>query len=100
LTWFTRPSLTEYSRKLNVAAPPELNRLHVVSVGVIWLVVTQCLVAGGLLTSPLGVELPSVVRVTAPFPASGMLDVAETTVVPTTADVITTVQLAVVPPPA
>src|SRR5262245_13621654 len=57
------------------------------------------LLAAPLLSSLLGVELPSVVRVTEPSPASGMSEVADTTVVPVTADVITTLQLAVRPPP-
>src|SRR5437867_822876 len=43
--------------------------------------------------------VPFVVRVTEASPVSGMEEVAETTVVPVVAEVITTVQLAVEPPP-
>jgi hypothetical protein len=60
---------------------------------------TQIFWAGLLFTSPLGVVLPSVVRVTEPSPARGIFDVAEITLVPVTAEVMTTVQLAVRPPP-
>src|SRR5262245_62351885 len=56
---------------------------------------TQVLLAGPLL--PAG---PSVVRVTVPSLVSGMFDVADTTVVPVPADVITTVPHATAPPPA
>src|SRR5262249_39481573 len=72
----------------------------VAAAGVMWMFAsTHVLLAGLLLTRPLGVELPSVVRDTEPSPASGMSEVADTTVVPVTADVITTLQLAVRPPP-
>src|SRR5262245_63773084 len=64
-----------------------------------FLLFAHVLLAGPLLTRPLGVELPSVVRVTEPSPASGMSEVADTTVVPVAVDVITTLQLAVRPPP-
>ncbi len=63
--------------------------------GVIWMFAfAQTLLAGPLLPAD-----PLVVRVTEPSPASGMSEVAETTVVPVTADVITTVQLALAAPP-
>ena len=52
------------------------------------------LLAGALLPA-----VPSVVRVTEPSPVSGMEEVAETTVVPVVAEVMTTVQLAVAPAP-
>src|SRR5207247_7152894 len=52
------------------------------------------LLAGALLP-----PVPSVVRVTEPSPVSGMEEVAETMVVPVVAEVMTTVQLAVEPPP-
>src|SRR5947199_169598 len=52
-----------------------------------------------LLAVPLLPAVPFVVRVIEPSPVSGMEEVAETTVVPVAADVITTVQLAVAPPP-
>src|SRR3989442_14147057 len=52
-----------------------------------------------LLTGLLLPAVPSVVRVAEPAPVSGMEEVAETTVVPVVAEVITTVQLAVEPPP-
>jgi hypothetical protein len=68
--------------------------------GVIEIVASpHVLLAGPLLTSPLTVVVPFVVRGSV-TPPTTILDVAETTVVPTTADVITTLQLAVVPPPA
>src|SRR5439155_311761 len=51
----------------------------------------QVLLAGTLLLA-----VPSVVRVAEPAPVSGMEEVAETTVVPVVAEVMTTVQLAVV----
>ncbi len=56
--------------------------------------------AGGLLTRPLIVVLPSVVRESELSPSSPILDVAVTFVVPTVGDVMTTVQLDVVPPAA
>ena len=63
--------------------------------GVIWMFASaQVLLAGPLLAA-----VPSVVRVSE-LPATGMFDVAETTVVPCVAEVITTVQLAVAAPPA
>ncbi len=63
--------------------------------GVIWMFAfTQVLLAGLLLPAD-----PLVVRVTEPSPWSGMSEVAETTVVPVTADVITTKQLALALPP-
>src|SRR2546428_789556 len=52
-----------------------------------------------LLAGPLLPAVPLVVRVTEPSPVSGMEEVAETTVVPVLAEVMTTVQLAVAPPP-
>ena len=52
-----------------------------------------------LLAGPLLPAVPSVVRLTEPPPVSGMEEVAETTVVPVVAEVMTTVQLAVAPPP-
>src|SRR5439155_1202500 len=52
-----------------------------------------------LLAGPLLPAVPLVVRVTEPSPVSGMEEVAETTVVPVVAEVMTTVQLAVAPPP-
>src|SRR5439155_920329 len=55
---------------------------------------THVLLAGPLLPAVL-----SVVRATEPSPVSGMEEVAETTVVPVAAEVMTTVQLAVAPPP-
>src|SRR5207253_260354 len=55
---------------------------------------THVLLAGALLPAVL-----SVVRATEPSPVSGMEEVAETTVVPVVAEVMTTVQLAVEPPP-
>src|SRR5439155_1101828 len=55
---------------------------------------THVLLAGALLLA-----VPSVVRVAEPAPVSGMEEVAETTVVPVVAEVMTTVQLAVEPPP-
>ena len=55
---------------------------------------THVLLAGLLLPA-----VPSVVRVAEPAPVSGMEEVAETTVVPVVAEVMTTVQLAVAPPP-
>src|SRR5262245_14791524 len=64
--------------------------------GLIWMLAsTQVLLAGPLLPA-----VPSVVRVTVPSLVSGMFDVADTTVVPVTADVMVTVQLALAPPPA
>src|SRR5947208_2544427 len=48
-----------------------------------------------LLAVPLLPAVLSVVRATEPSPVSGMEEVAETTVVPVAADVMTTVQLAV-----
>src|SRR5207249_3895353 len=48
-----------------------------------------------LLAVPLLPAVPSVVRVAEPAPVSGMEEVAETTVVPVVAEVMTTVQLAV-----
>jgi len=53
-----------------------------------------------LLAGPLLPAVPLVVRVTEPLPVSGMSDVADTTVVPVAFDVMTTVQLALAPPPA
>src|SRR5437870_832284 len=50
-----------------------------------------------LLAGPLLPAVPSVVRGTEPLPVSGMEEVAETTVVPVVAEVMTTVQLAVAP---
>src|SRR5262245_27468746 len=68
----------------------------VAAAGVIWMFAsTQVLLAGPLLPA-----VPSVVRITAPSLVSGMFDVADTTVVPVTADVMVTVQLALAPPPA
>src|SRR5262245_53838934 len=56
--------------------------------GLIWMFAsTQVLVAGPLLPA-----VPSVVRITVPSLVSGMFDVADTTVVPVTADVMVTVQ--------
>src|SRR5947199_215967 len=48
-----------------------------------------------LLAGPLLPAVPFVVRVTEPASVSGMEEVAETTVVPVVAEVMTTVQLAV-----
>ena len=63
--------------------------------GVIWMFASaQALVAGLLLPAD-----PLVVR-DSELPATGMFEVAEIVVVPVTADVITTVQLAVAAPPA
>ena len=52
-----------------------------------------------LLAGPLLPAVPFVVRLTEPPPVSGMEEVAETTVVPVVEEVMTTVQLAVAPPP-
>src|SRR5438876_168233 len=52
-----------------------------------------------LLAGPLLPAVPFVVRVTEPASVSGMEEVAETTVVPVVAEEMTTVQLAVAPPP-
>src|SRR5947207_2359780 len=52
-----------------------------------------------LLAGALLLAVPSVVRATEPSSVSGMEEVAETTVVPVVAEVMTTVQLAVAPPP-
>ncbi len=54
----------------------------------------QVLLAGLLLPA-----VPLVVLVTDPSPTSGMFEVADMVVVPVPVEVITTVQLAVVPPP-
>src|SRR5439155_1133044 len=63
--------------------------------GAIWMFAsTQFISAGPLLPA-----VPSELRDGEPSPARGMLEVAETFVVPTVADVITTVQLALAPPP-
>src|SRR5438132_1502598 len=51
-----------------------------------------------LLAGPLLPAVPSVIRVIEPAPVSGMEEVAETTVVPPLAEVITTVQLPVEAP--
>src|SRR5262245_14791523 len=53
-----------------------------------------------LLAGPLLPPVPFVVRVTAPSLVSGMFDVADSSDVPGAGDVITTVQLALQPPPA
>src|SRR6478735_8942762 len=66
--------------------------------GVIWmLALTQILLALPLPPAAVLTAVP-VVRVIV-WPLTGMSDVAETTVVPGTPDVIVTVQLAVAPPP-
>ena len=52
-----------------------------------------------LLAGPLLPAVPFVVRVTEASLVSGMEEVAETTVVPVVAEVMTTVQLAVAPAP-
>src|SRR5438093_1150736 len=52
-----------------------------------------------LLAGTLWLTVPFLARVTEPASVSGMEEVAETTVVPVVAEVMTTVQLAVAPAP-
>ena len=94
---------------LAVAVPaPILAPVDVTVIVSTWLVPTALVAVAGvmaitasaqiLLAGPLLPARPLVVRTTEPSPTSGMVEVADTTVVPVTADVIVTWQLALVVP--
>src|SRR5262245_40341580 len=95
---------------LAVAVPlPSMVPTAVTVIVRVWLVLTALVAVAGviaivasahvLLAGPLLPAVPFVVRENDPSPVSGMLEVAETTVVPVVEEVITTLQLADAPPP-
>src|SRR2546428_7515994 len=88
------PTVVPTAVTVMVSGSLELTAVVAVPGVIAILALTHVLLAGALLPA-----VPSVVRVTEPSPVSGMEEVAETTVVPVLAEVITTVQLAVAPAP-
>src|SRR6266446_2099874 len=102
------PSVVRVTEPASVSGMGEVAEITVVPVAAGVMTTVLFAVAGVLaivasthvlLAGPLLPAVPFVVRVTEPASVSGMGEVAETTVVPVVAEVMTTVQLAVAPAP-